>query len=122
MTLDLAAIPAELIEDTTTPDRASQPASDPAAEPTLEPPAEAASLLPQEIPTEFQKHLPERNQELPAASYPNDHFIHALYGGFLGMPDLPGALLRDNLWDSFLDAYTNPEFRHHFAHIVFPAA
>jgi hypothetical protein len=125
MTLDLAAIPADIIEASTNSDHASQPASGPAAEPALETAAEPASPIPDSASTPLPQAVtaqPQTSQELPAASYPNDHFIHALYGGFMGMPDLPGALLRDNLWDSFLDAYTNPEFSHHFAHIAFPAA
>jgi hypothetical protein len=133
MTLELATIPADLLESTPDRDHASEPANDPAGE--LDP--EPTPLLtetappphsPQEIAVLSQKtHEIQETHETQevrktAAVYPQDHFIHALYGGFLGMPDLPGALLRANLWDSFLNAYTNPEFSHHFAHIVFPAA
>ncbi len=40
----------------------------------------------------------------------------------MGMPDLPGAFLRADLWDTFVDAYTNPDLSDHFADIVFPTA
>jgi hypothetical protein len=123
MTLDLATLPADLLEVSPDRDHATQPEKDPACE--LEPAdtslaaSSAASLL-QEIAQELA--VLQQTPEFAPASYPNDHFIHALYGGFMGMPDLPGALLRDTLWDSFIDAYTHPELSHHFAHIVFPAA
>jgi hypothetical protein len=119
MTLDLATLPADLIEASPDRDHANEPESDLACE--LEPVTASLSAPP---PASLPQEIPVR-QEIPefaAAYYPNDNFIHALYGGFMGMPDLPGTLLRDTLWDSFIDAYTNPEFSHHFAHIVFPAA
>jgi hypothetical protein len=138
MTLELATIPADLLESTPDRDRdhASEPANDPAGEQETEPTPLLTETAPpphspQEIAVLSQKtHEIQEIQEThetqevrkTVAVYPQDHFIHALYGGFLGLPDLPGALLRANLWDSFLDAYTNPEFRHHFAHIVFPTA
>ncbi len=132
MTLELATIPADLLEPTPDRDRdlVSEPANDPAGELETEPtplPTETAPLphSPQEIAVLSQQTLEiQETQEVQKTAfvYPKDHFIHALYGGFMGMPDLPGDLLRANLWDSFLDAYTNPDFSHNFAHIVFPAA
>ena len=125
MTLELATIPADLLELTPDQDHACEPANDPACEletePTPLPPEPAPPIphSPQEI-----SDLSQKTQETmeTAAVYPQDHFVHVLYGGFMGMQDLPGALLRANLLDSFLDAYTNPNFRHHFAHIAFPTA
>jgi hypothetical protein len=122
MTLDLATIPADLLEPT--PDHAGEPANDPPgetaakatslpAQPANPIPASTSSAIPQEIAV-----LSEQG----SAYYPNDHLIHALYGGFMGMPELPGDLLRANLWDTFLDVYTDPDLRHHFAHIVIPTA
>jgi hypothetical protein len=126
MTLDLANLPADLIEAAPDSDHASEPANDPACELALEAsplPAESSNPIPQAASalSPLPQELPILSRETPAV-YPSDHFVHALYGGFMGMPDLPGALLRAELWEDFIETYTNPEFSHHFAHIVFPAA
>lgn len=113
MPLDLATLP-DLPESTPDHDHASEPANDPAAELEPEPaPLSAETAFP--APLEIAVPTQEIQED---AVYPQDHFIHALYGGFMGMPDLPGGLLRTNLWDSLLEAYTNPNFSHHFAHIT----
>jgi len=124
MTLDLATVPADLIEAAQDPDHASEPANDLACELALEAaplPAEPSNPIPHSASGPIYQETSVGNRETPAV-YPNDHFIHALYGGFMGLPDLPGALLRAELWEDFIETYTNPEFSHHFAHTVFPAA
>ncbi|HWZ50858.1 MAG TPA: hypothetical protein VNW54_05285 [Granulicella sp.] len=106
MTLDLANLPSDLTEASPQrdpdPDQASEPTNEPACELAPEattPPA--ASPTPQET-----LALPQE----PSAVYPRNHFIHSLYGGFMNMPDLPGACLRADLWDSFVVSYTSPNF------------
>jgi hypothetical protein len=106
MTLDLANLPSDLTEASPqrdpAPDQASEPANEPACElapETTTPPA--ASPAPQES-------LALRQE--PSAVYPANPLIHSLYGGFMNMPDLPGASLRADLWDSFVVSYTNPDF------------
>jgi hypothetical protein len=127
MTLDLATIPADLLELTPDRDHASEPANESARELETEPtPAEPANPIPHStaspLPQEIAQEIAVLPRQAAISYYPNDHFIHALYGGFMGMPDVPGALLRADLWDTFLDAYASPDLRHHFAHIVFPVA
>jgi hypothetical protein len=125
MTLDLANIPADCIEASPDCDHASEPANDPACEPSPEAttplapepansiPRSAASPLPQESPVLFRN---------AAVVYPRDHFIHALYGSFLDTANLPVSLLPATPWDTFLDAYTNPDLSHYFDGAELPSA
>jgi hypothetical protein len=129
MPLDLANLPSDLIEASPQPDPAPDQASEPANEPACELAHEVATLAepsnpisPEPIPSQPMRQETAVVSWEPSAVYPSDNFIHALYGGFMGLPDLPGALLRANLWDSFIEAYTNPDLSHHFAHTVFPTA
>jgi hypothetical protein len=131
MTLDLATIPTDRIEASSDREQASDPANDPASEPPPEPaplpaepaplPAGAANIAPNSaaspVPQELFTICPE-----PSAVYPRNHFLHSLYGGFMNMPDLPGAGARADLWDSFVDAYTSPDLRSLFDLLPFPSA
>jgi hypothetical protein len=129
MTLDLANLPSDLIEASPqaapAPDQASEPANEAACElaPEATMLAEPSNpISPDPIPSQpIHQEIAVVSRETSAV-YPSDNFIHALYGGFMGLPDLPGAFLRANLWDSFIDAYTDPDLSHHFAHTVFPTA
>jgi hypothetical protein len=112
--LDLAEIP----DHDDNHDPANEPANDAGCELTSAEPADpalsaASSLLPQESLVRAQKTI---------AIYPNDPFIHVLYGGFLGMSELPGAPQNSDRWATFIEAYVNPDLSHYFALSDVPSA
>lgn len=111
MTLDLATIPTDLLEASPNREQASEPADDSSCEPPPEPaplPAETASTAPPAALSPLPEEASTLGQQ-PSAIYPGNHFLHALYGGFMNMPDLPGVGVRADLWDSLVDAYTSPD-------------
>jgi hypothetical protein len=110
MTLDLATIPADLLETDTA-------SADEAANPTAEPAAEASAVQHEADATDIPVPC-----DVPPASYPRDVFIHSLFGSFIGMPEIPSGLRRDTIWDNFLRAYNSPDFAPLFADVTFPNA
>jgi hypothetical protein len=125
MTLDLANIPADCIEAAPDHDHAGEPANEPACPPSTEATTRLATEPANPIPLSASLALSQESL-VPAPKtpvvYPNDHFIHALYGGFMDRPDLPDAILRAAPWETFLDAYTNPDLSHYFDGAELPSA
>jgi hypothetical protein len=130
MTFDLACIPADLLG--TSPDlkqdddrdQPSKPDDGPARElapETTPPSAQSVNTLPSSVSSPLSQESPVGTQTT-VTIYPNDQFIHALYGGFMGMADLPGALPNEERWAAFLAAYANPNFSHYFDGVELPSA